>query len=190
MIWETGFPHRPLQDFHGIPAHQRGWEKVSDRKAQRPRSSPGMASSRTKVRSAECLGHFAQAAPSRKGRPDLLGRRTRGAPGRHPVSPCGSRTRDAWRSQKIPGEPARLSHPGRVALPEGTRRARAAPAPRTRGAPGRYPVSPRGSPTQDAWRSRKAPGEPARLLRPGRVALPEGVPSHIKTTSSKGTAQG
>ena len=62
----NGSPYHPPQDFHGIPAHQRGWEEVLDHKAQWPKSSPGAALSRTEVRSAEGLGHFAQIAPSRE----------------------------------------------------------------------------------------------------------------------------
>src|SRR5438046_8369228 len=62
---KRGPPFHPSQDNHGTPAHQHGWEMTLDRKAQRPRSSPGVALSRTKVRSAECPEHFAPTAYSR-----------------------------------------------------------------------------------------------------------------------------
>src|SRR6266508_3208253 len=97
-----------------------------DRKAQQPRNGPGVALSRTKVRSTECLEHFAPMAYSREAAPTfsveghvaLPGGTQRahvapspgtgGAPGRHPVSPCGCLARDTWHSREAPSEPARL----------------------------------------------------------------------------------
>ena len=53
------------------------------------------------------------------------------------MSPRCTRTRDAWRTRRAPGEPALNPHAGRVAHPEGTRWPHATHTRGARGAPER-----------------------------------------------------
>ena len=91
------------------------------------------------------------------------------------MSPRCARTRDTWRTRRAPDEPALHPHARHVAHPQGTRQARAAPAREAHGAPAGLSASPRCARTWDAWRTRRAPDEPARHPHPGRVAHPEGT---------------